>query len=80
MNTMGGPLGNMANLMQMFSQFRNNPIGALMSMGCNIPQNVQNSPEAIVNYLRNSGQMSDQQFNQFSNFARQFQSGLGGRF
>lgn len=80
MNTMGGPLGNMANLMQMFGQFRNNPIGALMSMGCNIPQNIQGSPEAIVNYLRNSGQMSDQQFNQFSNFARQFQNGLGGMF
>lgn len=71
-----GPLGNMMNLMQMFNQFRNNPIGALMSIGCNVPQRFQNDPEAMVNYLRSSGQMNDQQFNQFSGFARQFQSGF----
>lgn len=68
-----GPFGNMMGLMQMFNQFKNNPLGALMSMGCNIPQRFQNDPEAMVNYLRSSGQMNDQQFNQFSNFARQFQ-------
>lgn len=72
-----GPLGNIMNLMRMFNQFRNNPIGALMSIGSNIPQRFQNDPEAMVNYLRNSGQMNEQQFNQFSNLARQFQqSGL----
>lgn len=68
-----GPFGNMMNLMQMFNQFKSNPLGALMSMGCNIPQRFQNDPEAMVNYLRSSGQMNDQQFNQFSDFARQFQ-------
>lgn len=68
-----GPFGNMMNLMQMLNQFRSNPLGALMSMGCNIPQRFQNDPEAMVNYLRSSGQMNDQQFNQFSNLARQFQ-------
>ena len=68
-----GPLGNMMNLIQMFGQFKNNPIGALMSMGCNIPQRYQNDPEAMVNYLRSSGQMNNQQFNQFSDLARQFQ-------
>lgn len=81
MGNMGGsPLGNMANLMQMFSQFKNNPVGALMGIGYNIPQNVQNNPEAIVNYLMSSGQMSEQQFNQFSGLARQFQNGMGGKF
>ncbi len=77
----GNPLGNISNMMglvQMFNQFRNNPTGALTSMGYNIPKNLQNNPEAIVNYLRNSGQMNDQQFNQFSNFAQQFQGILGG--
>lgn len=72
----GGPFGNMMNLMQMFNQFRNNPIGALMSMGCNIPQRYQSDPEAMVNYLRSSGQMNDQQFNQFASFAQQFQNGM----
>lgn len=68
-----GPLGNMVNLMQMFNQFKNNPFGALVSMGKNIPQRFQNDPEAMVNYLRSSGQMNNQQFNQFSNLAYQFQ-------
>lgn len=70
----GNPLGNMANLMQMFGQFKNNPFGALMGMGHNIPQRYQNDPEAMVNYLRSSGQMNNQQFNQFANLAQQFQN------
>lgn len=74
-----GPFGNMMNLMQMFNDFKNNPFGALMSMGCNVPQRFQNDPEAMVNYLRSTGQMNDQQFNQFSNFARQFQNGFMGK-
>lgn len=79
-NGLGGLFGNMSNLMNMFNQFKNNLIGALMSMGYNIPQNIQGNPEAIVNYLKNSGQMSEQQFNQLSNFAHQFQNGMNGRF
>ena len=74
----GNPFGNMMNLVQMFNQFKNNPIGALMGMGYNIPNNLQNNPEAVVNFLRNSGQMNDQMYNQFSNFAQQFQGMLGG--
>lgn len=70
-----GPLGNFANLMTKFNQFRQNPAGALM--GINFPQNVQGNPEAMVNYLRNSGQMSNEQFNQFSNLANQFGSFIG---
>lgn len=84
MNAMGnmgggnfGPFGNMASMMQMFNQFKSNPIGALMSMGCNMPQRFQNDPEAMVNYLRSTGQMNDQQFNQFSNMANMFNSFMG---
>ena len=77
-NGNGNPFGNIMNLAQMFNQFKNNPIGALMNMGYNIPQNLQNNPdpEAVVNFLRNSGQMNDQQFNQYSNFAQTFQGML----
>ena len=69
-----GPLGRIANLFQMFNQFRQNPIGALMGVNINIPQNIRNNPEAIVNYLRNSGQMSEEQFNQMSQMYNQFKS------
>lgn len=68
------PMGNFFNMMQMFNQFRQNPIGALMRMGFNVPPHLQNNPEGTVNYLRNSGQMSEQQFNQFSQMAQHFQS------
>jgi len=68
------PMGNFFNMMQMFNQFRQNPIGALMGMGFNVPPHLQNNPEGTVNYLRNSGQMSEQQFNQFSQMAQQFQA------
>lgn len=69
-----GPLGNVMNIMNLFNQFRQNPIGALMQIGYNVPQNLQNNSEAIVNYLRNSGQMDDQTYNQCSQMANQFQS------
>ena len=74
--SMPGPFGNIMNLIQKFNQFRQNPIGAIMGLGIDIPQNIGNNPEAIVNYLRNSGQMSDQQFNQLSQMANQFQNVL----
>ena len=65
-----GPLGNIANLATMFNQFAQNPVGAIMGMGHDVPQNVQSGgPEAIVNYLRSSGKMTEQQFNQFSQLA-----------
>lgn len=68
-STLPGPLGNIMNLMQMFSQFSQNPICAIMGMGHNVPSNIQGNMEATVNYLRNSGQMTEQQFNQFSQLA-----------
>ncbi len=73
-NPMPGPFGNFMQMLQRFNQFRKNPLGAIMGLGINVPQNVGNNPEAIVNYLRSSGQMSDQQFDQFSQMAEQFQN------
>lgn len=77
---MGGPLGNISRLFQKFQQFIQNPIAALMGINVNIPQNVGNNPEAIVNYLRNSGQMSEDQFNQFSQMANQFENFIPKKF
>ena len=68
--------GNFSNLMQKFNQFRQNPIGAIIGMGFNVPPHLQNNPQATVNYLRNSGQMSEEQFNQFSQMAQQFQNNM----
>lgn len=69
-----GPFGAISNMIQKFNEFRQNPIGAFMGTNINIPQNLGNNPEAMVNYLRNSGQMSEEQFNQLSQMANQFQN------
>lgn len=53
------PFGNMMQLMQQFQQFRSN---------------FQGDPKQKVQELLNSGKMSQQQFNQLSQLAQQFQS------
>lgn len=72
-----GPFGNAFNLIQKFQQFMQNPVGAMLGSGINIPDNIQGNPEAITNYLRSSGMMSDDQFNQASQFANMAQSLFG---
>ena len=75
-----GPLGGIANLVNMFGRFRQDPISALLSTGVQFPDNVRGNPEAMVNYLRNSGQMTEDQFSQFSQLAGQFRSFVGKKF
>lgn len=65
---MGGG-GN--NIMQMLSQMRGNPAQFLMSMGLNIPQNIANDPNAIINHLARTGQINQEQINQAYQKARQ---------
>ena len=60
--------------MNQFRMFRQNPMQYLMQRGMNIPQNIQNDPNAIVQYLLNSGQITQQQYNQAAQMARQFQN------
>ena len=54
-----------------FQGFMRSPMQMLQNL--NIPQNIQNNPQAIVQHLMNSGQMSQQQFNQLQNMAKQIQ-------
>ena len=72
-----GPLGNAMNIIRQFKQFMQNPMGAFMNSGLNIPENIQNNPEAITNYLRSSGQMNDDQYNQAVEFANMAQNLFG---
>ena len=50
-----------ANLLQMISQFKSNPM-AMLSRRYNIPQNM-NNPQDVVQHLLNTGQVSHQQVN-----------------
>ena len=64
-----GRFGNIVQLFSRFQQFMQNPFGAFMNSDLDIPQNIRNNPEAITNYLRSSGRMTDDQFNQASQAA-----------
>lgn len=57
--------------MNMLSQLRSNPLGMLRQMGFNVPQNL-NDPNAIIQHLMNSGQVSQAQYEQARQMAQQF--------
>ena len=70
-------MANPMQVMQMYQQFRQNPL-SFLSRRFQIPQGVQD-PQAIVQHLLNSGQISQAQLNsvmqmrnnpQFSNLFR----------
>lgn len=46
---------------QGFMQFANNPQAYIQKMG--IPNNVGNNPDDIIQYMMNSGKLSQQQYN-----------------
>ena len=57
-------MNNMFNFMQIYSQFKQNPM-AMLSQRYNIPQNINTQdPNAIIQHLLNSGQVSQGQVNQ----------------
>lgn len=56
---MGGAMGNMMQIMQSFNQFKNAFTG---------------DPKQKVQELLNSGRMSQEQYNQLQQMAKQFQS------
>lgn len=54
---------NQMNPMQMLQQFRANPMQFFMQRRLNVPANMMNDPNAILNHLLQSGQISQQQIN-----------------
>lgn len=59
------------NPMQMLQQLRQNPIQFLKNAGYNVPSNM-NDPNAITQYLMNSGQVTQEQYNRARQMAAQF--------
>lgn len=61
------------NPMQMLQQLKSNPIQFLMQRRMNLPQNVNVSdPQAILNALMQSGQITQQQINSAYQMMGQF--------
>lgn len=63
---------NPMNLMSMLQQFKANPMQMLMQRRMNVPQNIVNDPNAILNHLLQTGQISQQQVNQAYQMAQQY--------
>lgn len=58
---MNNPVGD---LMGMLAQLKQNPVQFLMQRRMNLPQNVpMNDPQAILNHLMQTGQVSQNQIN-----------------
>lgn len=62
------------NLMQMMQQLKTNPMQFLLQRRMNVPANVGSDPQAILNYLVQSGQVSQQQINSAYQMAQQFKN------
>lgn len=79
------PFGSMNGFMGQFRGFMQNPMQYMMQKRLNIPQQYQNDPNAAIQYLMNNGQMSQSQYNQLQQMARQiqgnpqFQQMIGGK-
>ena len=57
--------GNINDIMNLYQQFRANPM-QMLSQRFNIPQNI-NSPNDIVQHLLNTGQITQSQLNNVMN-------------
>lgn len=62
----------MNNMMQMLQALQNNPMQFLMQRRMNVPQNIANDPNAIMQHLLSTGQITQQQYNNANNMARQY--------
>ena len=49
---------NPQNLMSMVQQFKANPMGFLLQKKLNIPANISNNPDAILQHLVKTGQVN----------------------
>lgn len=63
------------NSMQAFMQFMQNPAAFFQSRGMQMPpQNAMNSPADMIQYMMNSGGISQQQYNNAAAQAKQLQN------
>lgn len=71
MNPIFNAIGGNMNPMNMLAQLKSNPLALLRQAGYNVPENL-GSPQAIIQHLMNSGQLSQAQVNQAQQMARNF--------
>ena len=68
------PFGSMNNMLGQFRGFMSNPMQFLMQNKLNIPQQYINDPNQTIQYLMNTGQLSQQQYDWAVKEAQKIQS------
>lgn len=63
---------SMAGMSQMLQQLKSNPMQFLLQRKLNVPQEIANDPQAILNHLLASGQVSQEQVNMAYQRGRMF--------
>lgn len=58
------------NLSNMFNNFKQNPMQFLLQRKLNIPQELSNNPQGIIQHLLDTKQMTQQQLTQLQSFAQ----------
>jgi len=70
---MPNPMMGMGNIMSMLPQLKANPIQFLMQRKFNLPQGIAaNDPQAILNHLIQTGQVSQSAVNSAYQMAQRF--------
>ena len=54
----------MNDILSMMKNLMNNPMQVLMQKGFNLPENIGNNPQAIIQHLLNTNQITQDQLNQ----------------
>lgn len=71
---MNDPFGSMQNFIGSFQQFMGNPMGYVMQKNMGIPQKYLNNPDEAIQYLMNTGKLTQQQYNELNKTAKQIQN------
>ena len=65
---------NPMNVLWMLQQFKMNPMQMLLQRRMNVPQNMMNDPNAILNHLLQTGQVSQAQVDNAYRMAQNFRT------
>ena len=73
---MNDPWGSMQNFINGFQRFMGNPLGHMISKKMNIPQEYMNNPNEAIQYLMNTGQITQQDYNRLNDLAKRIQRSM----
>lgn len=68
------PWGSMQNFLGGFQQFMGNPMQFMASRKMNIPQEYMSNPDEAIQYLMNTGKITQQDYNKANQLAKQIQN------